>query len=558
MLYGATMRCDLEMYNPSYLIKSRHNIYYFRYPIPNAINKRVSVSLKTRCPKVALKLAKALEYGATVLLSTMGNTGMNHKDAMDILKSYFAKLLEDIKERINNEGQLNQSVVDNTKENIRDLEEAINMDIDMLFESSDDTCPLKQDMKKILEHNNLSYEEGSHEYNLIKKSYKYAKRNCYQDVLAYNESFTNFSFLDESSKQNNTPSPIKPSHSLQTVIEKYLNERRLEKLSLESLEEYKVSFNYLTELLDKETSINAIGHEKAGEVKTCLMQTPANRNKLQLTRDLPLTEQIQVASQKSLKTLSNKSVKKYILHYNSLFEWAKDNKYIDNNIFYGIKIKSSNKNKLRRLPFTKDEVNKILANLTDKTLVKKDSFYWGALIAIYTGARRNEIAGLLPDDIKLDKSGIWYFNIDDEEESKSVKTEAATRVVPVHPRLIELGFLDFIQKSKHIGLKLGNVDGKTPRLLYELTFKGRDKWGKNLGKWFNERYLVQLKLKTPQKVLHSLRHSFITNLSIAGIEIANIKSMVGHEPETVTTEVYTHYGVEHLPLFKEAIEKLPY
>lgn len=53
------------MQNPSYLIKSRHDVYYFRYPLPIkgvSQEKRISISLKTRCPREALRLAKALEY----------------------------------------------------------------------------------------------------------------------------------------------------------------------------------------------------------------------------------------------------------------------------------------------------------------------------------------------------------------------------------------------------------------------------------------------------------------------------------------------------------------
>jgi len=54
------------MQNPSYLIKSRHDIYYFRYPLPvkqRGRQSRVVISLQTRCPQEALRLAKSLEYG---------------------------------------------------------------------------------------------------------------------------------------------------------------------------------------------------------------------------------------------------------------------------------------------------------------------------------------------------------------------------------------------------------------------------------------------------------------------------------------------------------------
>lgn len=210
--------------------------------------------------------------------------------------------------------------------------------------------------------------------------------------------------------------------------------------------------------------------------------------------------------------------------------------------------------------FDKNEVAKIIMGLSDDNLVKNKSNYWGALIAVYTGARRNEIAGLLPDDVKQDTAtGIWYFDItDEEEEGKALKTSASKRVVPVHSALLDQGFLQFVEEARGKQGQVKHEGGYEPRLLYDLTYTEHEKWGRNLGRWFNERYLKVLGLKSEKKTLHSLRHSFITYLSAAGVDEANIKSLVGHEPDTVTTQIYTHYGVEHLPTFKDAIEKLPY
>lgn len=56
------------MLNPSYLIQSRHNVYYFRYPLGN---KRLCVSLKTRCRKEALRLAKMLDYHSAQIIKKM-------------------------------------------------------------------------------------------------------------------------------------------------------------------------------------------------------------------------------------------------------------------------------------------------------------------------------------------------------------------------------------------------------------------------------------------------------------------------------------------------------
>lgn len=149
----------------------------------------------------------------------------------------------------------------------------------------------------------------------------------------------------------------------------------------------------------------------------------------------------------------------------------------------------------------------------------------------------------------VENTGIWYFDITDEEEDgKTLKTDASKRVVPIHSRLIELGLLNFVQESKSIKKKTRNNSGLQPRLLYDLTYTEHEKWGRNLGRWFNESYLKAIGLKSKKKTLHSLRHSLITYLSAAGVDGANIKSIVGHEADTVTTQTYTHYGIDHLPI----------
>jgi hypothetical protein len=103
------------MLNPSYLIQSRHSVYYFRYPLGN---KRVSVSLKTRCPQEALRLAKFLEYHSVELIKHMEWQDMNHAEIMAILKNYYAEMLEREQGKIDKDGPLPKEKVTRIQENI--------------------------------------------------------------------------------------------------------------------------------------------------------------------------------------------------------------------------------------------------------------------------------------------------------------------------------------------------------------------------------------------------------------------------------------------------------
>lgn len=556
------------MRNPSYLIKSRHDIFYFRYPLPiKGLDRvrRVNLSLKTRCPREALRLAKALEYHTSELIAELDMKHMDHAEIMALLKGYYAEVLERTKSKLDKSGPLPKQRIQYLQNALSEWEEVINEDADDIMdlmgaEYEDPSYdPIKDDLIKMMDHHGLSFASDSDEYQLLRKNYKHVKRAYIKDLLAYNQSITDFSLNAAPQQGSIAVRQNKSENKLGNVIQAYMDEIK-SGLTERSYTEQYVCLKYLIDWLGKDYQIGSLDRVKVQEVKALLRVTPKDRNKAKLTAGKALTVQIEIATQSGLEVLSAVTVNKYLAYFESLFKWAQRNKYISENPFSGIRIKAEKKKTRRREYFSKEEIAQIMGGLADAKMVKNKSNYWGALIAVYTGARRNEIAGLLPDDVKQDNaSGIWYFNItDEEEEGKALKTAASKRVVPIHSALIDAGFLEFVEEARAMKGKIKHKSGHEPRLLYDLTYTEHEKWGRNLGRWFNERYLKALGLKSEKKTLHSLRHSFITYLGAAGVDGANIKSIVGHEPDTVTTQVYTHYGVEHLPVFKQAIEKLPY
>lgn len=98
---------------------------------------------------------------------------------------------------------------------------------------------------------------------------------------------------------------------------------------------------------------------------------------------------------------------------------------------------------LKKRPFTDDELSKVFQGLRYDKAWKK----WIVLLAMFTGARVNEIAQLTPDDVSVE-GGVPVIRITDEGEGQVVKTEASRRKVPVHAKLVELGFLDYCTSVK--------------------------------------------------------------------------------------------------------------
>ncbi len=553
------------MQNPSYLIRSRHAIFYFRYPLAQYDNKRVSISLDTRCPKEALRLSKALEYHAFMILNDPKTKSMDYREVKEMLRAHFAEVLERMKRSIDKDGPLSEARVKMYQDLQALAEEAIQEQRDELYgdlvsDEMPEELSLDHALAPIIERYGVNPDKECKEYIALRKEYRHALNGYISALLSYNMNNSFYSFENKEKKSTGKPYVTRAELKLSHVLETYLKEYE-GKIGARGYNEKKDCCSYLLEVFGDDVLITDIENDEARKVRRLLQETPANRRKLPETRGKPLSVQIETLKAHGLEPLSGSSVNKYLRYMSSLFLWAKKNKYVSENPFekMGVRVKKKDG---RRDAFSKDEVKTIMqavSELKDGN-GKEKTRYWGAMLAIYTGARLNEFCALTVDDVKQDKtSGIWYLEISDVvEEGKQVKSEAANRIIPIHSDLIRLGFLEYVQHAKGVVAKKPKSGEYKTRLLYDLTYRDGSQWGRKIGRWFNERFLPELGLKTDKKTLHSLRHSFITSLSAAGVQGGYIKSMVGHEQGTVTEKNYTHYGVDHLPVFKEAIEKLGY
>jgi integrase len=251
----------------------------------------------------------------------------------------------------------------------------------------------------------------------------------------------------------------------------------------------------------------------------------------------------------AVQKISVITINKQINAYADLFKWAKANGYTAQELFAGTTIRQhKERTATQRTAFNREQITAIRAALADlrPRLTKKPYRYWGTLIGLYTGARLNEVCQLQLTDIKRNDD-IWYFDINDEGERKSVKNTASRRRVPVHKVLLELGILDYVAELRQRGEK---------RLFPELSYCPKNGWGRSLGRWFNEEFLPSLEVKTKELVFHSFRHSMITELKHRNVQPGIVQAIVGHTPDSVTEGTYMkgRYKLEQLC---DAIDLLP-
>ena len=91
----------------------------------------------------------------------------------------------------------------------------------------------------------------------------------------------------------------------------------------------------------------------------------------------------------------------------------------------------------------------------------KQHYFWLPMLGLYTGARVNEVCQLNPqtDIVHDQESGIHYMRITEETETdervtKSTKNGISERTVPIHQKLIDIGFLDYVSRIRDTGSKL--------------------------------------------------------------------------------------------------------
>lgn len=214
---------------------------------------------------------------------------------------------------------------------------------------------------------------------------------------------------------------------------------------------------------------------------------------------------------------------------NGLFEYALNNGFYtvsEKNPCEGLKIGKSSKLKASHEsyePFTNDELKAIFNHQTYSKRLGKPDQYIIPLMALLTGARREELASLKANNIK-EIDGVWSIEIEEGKNSN------ARRIVPIHSKLIELGLLDYAKIIKD----------KEQLYLFPYLVDGANGRGKNVGRQFSILLRDDLKITSNRKVFHSFRHSFITRLHAINSNKAHVIQLVGHEDDSVHFGTYTH------------------
>ncbi|WP_052417782.1 site-specific integrase [Cellvibrio mixtus] len=556
---------------------NRNGHYYLRVRVPVDLVDRlkkteIKRSLKTKDSKEAkarlqLELLKVEEEFqklrrqllkptpsasvSTPLTNHISNTDLERAVLIWHRKESAKSALEDDQLRISISPTEKDAVLDNLKDDLAALSNAD----EVINASSIQATANKILDESAIDKQTLNREQAQYFYNLIRQA-------RLEQIFESFERFGEFFQRKPSSLFTNTQALAWTGESipsndvtLEILLQRFRSAKRSDGLTEKSLAGYKLTFDFVVELFGKQKPIKSLTPADCREFRDKLAQLPSNAKKKY--PHLTLMQAIETCAKGSTEALSATSVNGHMKNLSAIFNFAVREQLLDTNPANHIPQLKVKRNKKGRIPFNHDELHKLFStpiytgckddehsyNVPGENKPRRHRF-WVPLIALYTGMRLNEICQLFTDDIEC-INGIHAIHVRvDEDETKTLKTDHSERIIPIHKNLIEIGFLEYVNKIK--------AQNKT-QLFPDLSSSARDSLSDNFSKWFN-RFLIASNLKRAGLCFHSFRHTFRDECRAHNINKEIAATLGGWKH---SEDVMDNYGMGYeLKVLQDAINKI--
>lgn len=535
--------------------------YYIRLHIPSDLvarfaRREIWKALQTECPHSAALLAKRLVTVAERFFCRL-RTNMFIDD--DINESIIAALEEEVQMHLAFQDVVRYSELahDTETKNIESLQAYLELQQELLENREYD---LQEGvMDGIIKKWDLKIDKYTPEYSHLGRLYIITRikatkieierckgnfDNAYDDLALPDLSHPRLGSLKKRAKQL-APAPLAPpapvvpektSPRLAEVIDLYLLD--LDGIKEKTRDDYSGRKKFVLKLL-KNKPVHEYTRQDFIEAREILKVFPKNANSKPELKSVPI--HIILKSKEDLgPPISVTTRNKYLTFIASVFKFAhKDAGLIDRNLTLSPKKPKKSATKTGWIAWEKEDLILFLQSSYYKNLKtrpKKPHNYWVPLIALYSGLRLEECCQLYVSDIvKIDD--IWCFDVNNDLD-KEIKTESSARQVPIHSKLIELGFLEYVKQC-------------TADRLWPALVRGKNGYCHNYGKSFGK-FKKRLEISHEKKVFHSFRVNFAESIKSHGHKDEIAGDLLGHLRENEVTAGYT--GQTPTQFRKEIIE----
>jgi integrase len=318
-------------------------------------------------------------------------------------------------------------------------------------------------------------------------------------------------------------------------------------LGAKGLDRQRATIALVRKIVGDETPVDAVDYNECLQVRSVLARLPANRTKLY--GDLPIDQAIARAEKEGKSRLASVTQERYRAALRDILDLAAKKQLITVNPAEGLRpikrdpIAASDK----RNPFTLQQIADFFKSDFYAECAKHPPAFandkqgwrfWLPLLCLFLGMRPNEAAQLHVADLKRTEKGTWYLDIeataDDDDGTngavKTLKTITSRRKIPLHPELIKIGFVQFVEQRK--------TANEGARLFQDLKPDVYANCATYALKRFREIYLPQAIKMESRQSFYSFRHSWRDALRRIDAQPATLQALGAWSQGKLTSDDY--------------------
>jgi len=356
------------------------------------------------------------------------------------------------------------------------------------------------------------------------------------------------------------PMAAPPSKTIADLCKEYMarNLQKVEngRLARSTISKIEMRCRLLTDFFGKGKALAALTREDAARLVAFLPTVPHSAAKRYKGVSL-VTAAEREAKSEGKRLIHPQTADDYLTGVSAMLSFAVQNGWLRENPLENKLIREGMPRLIKRdrQMLTPDEMTMVFASpdfIAQRSggRGKLEARFWLPLLCLFHGTRANEVAGMRVADVEQ-TDGIAFLNLRETDEHR-LKTATSTRRVPVHGKLIELGFLSFVARRRE-----QEPDGP---LFTGLARNNNGSMADGVCKWW-QRLVTGILGAAPANAaigargIHSLRHSWVAAARAAGLDDSTRKRLGGWS-QADASEGYGWSGA--LPMLKKAIDKIEY
>ena len=437
---------------------------------------------------------------------------------------------------------------------------------------------LSSKTKQILSKNGITFPNDSASFVLSRRLFARAILSAYStsESLKYDDTDAELGLKSSALQTNDPGEPNSNSHQIKNhetnsnditvgeMLDLYYQEKSPTWHRDDVIYVFRFAEKIFKEIIGEHRLIRTITRKDGIKIKNTIANLPKRVG--HLFPDLTLVESAQKAKDQDLPKLAKTTIESRLIIIRAILNWAVNGLYLEANPF--LKLEAFKKrytlDKGGRRAFTLEELSAIFfapIYLGCKSPVQihkcwkmfiRDRRFWSPLLGLLTGMRIGEICQLEVGDIQM-HAGINVISVNSESAlqfntgGKTLKTQSASRYVPIHPELIKIGFLEFVnEKRERKEIRLFNRSKNNTNANDVKSFSS-----------FFKRFLEHNEITGRKVVFHSFRHNFRDALREGNISLEIVWKLGGWSGGSGRTDAKYGMGVS-IKSLKSAISKIKY